>query len=115
MENMNQRTWLNLELETTQAEFAEASKSLTSETHQEALLARYALHYWTGYNCALTNALNNLEGMAEDEPELPSHYLPGEIRNQTLTPETLERIAQDLRHQGISGLNVGLALDLITN
>lgn len=113
---MNQRTWIELELETAQAELTEAGKNLSlSETPEQAQLARYALHYWSGYGEALTNALNNLEGMTDNEPELPSHYLPSEVRNQTLTPETLERIAQDLRNQGISGLNVALALDLITN
>lgn len=114
---MNQRTWIELELETAQLEFELATHRLgePNATEDTLELAKFSRNYWSGYSDALTNALNNLEGMTDNEPELPSHYLPSEVRNQTLTPETLERIAQDLRNQGISGLNVGLALDLITN
>ncbi len=91
---MNQKEWLEYELKSLEGTAPDA--------------------YSAGYVDALTNALNNLGGMTPNSPELPSGYLPGEIKNQTLTPETLRIIAQELEHQGISGLNVALALDLIT-
>lgn len=59
--------------------------------------------------------LTAIECLAEVMPpmELASQYLPSEIKSQTLSPSTLRVIANDLERQGISGLNVALALDLI--
>ena len=46
-------------------------------------------------------------------PKLPSHYLPQEVADRTLTPKTLRAIAKDLTAKGITGVNVALALDLL--
>ena len=92
---MNQKEWLEYELKSLQEDHAPDT-------------------YTAGYMDALINALNNLGGMTPNSPELPSGYLPGAIKNQTLTPETLRIIANDLEREGITGLNVALALDLIT-
>ena len=67
-----------------------------------------------GYYAAIINALNHLGGMTPNTPELPSGYLPGEIKNQTLTPDTLRGLATALEGEGITGLNIALALDLLT-
>jgi hypothetical protein len=93
---MNQEQWLEYEL-----------RSLQEETAPDA--------YATGYRDALTNALNNLGGMTPNTPDLASGYLPGEIKNQTLTPQTLREIADYLDSEGVTGLNVALALDLIAH
>jgi hypothetical protein len=98
---MDQREWLEYELKTAVADYEPAQWR--------------EIEYLTGYRDALTNALNNLGGMTPNTPELPSGYLPGAIKNQTLTPETLRIIANDLERQGVTGLNVALALDLITS
>lgn len=90
---MNQKAWLEYELR---------------NTAQDA-----PSDYRNGYQDALTNALNNLGGMTPNTPDLASGYLPGEIKNQTLSPSTLRVIANDLEREGITGLNVALALDLI--
>jgi hypothetical protein len=97
---MDQKEWLEYELQqiTKRVEYAPSDKD-----------------YCNGYADALTNALNNLSGMTPNSPELPSGYLPGAIKNQTLTPDTLRVIADDLEREGITGLNVALALDLITS
>ena len=47
-------------------------------------------------------------------PKLPSHYLPRELADMTLAPKTLRAIAKNLTAQGITGINVALALDLLT-
>ena len=48
-------------------------------------------------------------------PKLPSHYLPREVADMTLTPKTLRAIAKDLTAQGITGVNVALALDMVAS
>ena len=96
---MDQKQWLEYELQ----QIAQRESYAVSDKD-----------YYSGYSDALTNALNNLGGMTPNSPELPSGYLPGAIKNQTLTPETLRIIADDLEREGITGLNVALALDLIT-
>jgi len=48
-------------------------------------------------------------------PKLPSHYLPREVADMTLTPKTLRTIAKVLSAEGVEGINVALALDLITH
>lgn len=50
---------------------------------------------------------------ADNPPELPSHYLPWQTRRRLTTPNDLRELADSLEDQGISGLNVALALDLI--
>lgn len=90
---MNQKAWLEYEL-----------KNIAQDAPSD---------YRNGYQDALTNALNNLGGMTPNTPDLASGYLPGEIKNQTLSPSTLRVIANDLEREGITGLNVALALDLI--
>lgn len=97
---MDQKEWLEYELQQIDIRegYAESEKD-----------------YYSGYRDALTNALNNLGGMTWNSPDLASGYLPGAIKNQTLTPSTLRVIANDLEREGITGLNVALALDLITN
>lgn len=95
---MNQKAWLEYELQqiAIREGYAESDKD-----------------YFTGYRDALTNALNNLNGMTTEEPELASFYLPAEIKNQTLNPSTLRVLAMELEEQGITGMNVALVLDLI--
>lgn len=58
--------------------------------------------------------LTALECQADlGQPELPSHYLPTQIRNKTITTKQLEHLYKHLKAQGVSAMNVALALDLI--
>lgn len=50
---------------------------------------------------------------ADNPPECPSHYLPGETRNLTATPQDLREMADYLEGEGISGMNVAGFLDLL--
>lgn len=68
-----------------------------------------------GYYAAVINALNNLSGMTENRPDLASGYLPGEVKNRYLNPSVLRVMAMELEEQGITGMNVALALDLMMN
>lgn len=97
---MEIKEWLEYELRTAVADFA-------PDQWRE-------IEYLNGYRDALTNALNNLGGMETNLPELASGYLPSEIKNQTLTPDTLRDLANALEGEGITGLNIALALDLLT-
>ncbi len=97
---MNQEQWLEYELQ---------------QTSEIGTYAESDRDYWAGYRDALTNALNNLGGMTPNTPDLASGYLPGTIKNQTLTPQTLREIADYLDSEGVTGLNVALALDLIAH
>lgn len=97
---MDQKAWLEYELRTAVADYA-------PDQWEE-------IAYLNGYRDALTNALNNLGGMTPNTPDLASGYLPSEIKNQTLTPNTLRDLANALEREEITGINVALALDLLT-
>lgn len=96
---MDQKEWLEYELSTIQ-------KDAPSDLLE--------VEYRNGYQDALTNALNNLGGMETNTPELASGYLPSEIKNQTLTPDTLRDLANALEREEITAINIALALDLLT-
>lgn len=50
---------------------------------------------------------------ADNPPELPSEFLPWQTGRRLTSPDNLRELADSLEDQGISGLNVALAIDLI--
>lgn len=50
-----------------------------------------------------------------EQEYLPSRQLLEETRAITLTPKDLTNIARMLKRQGISGMNLALALDLLAS